>query len=185
MHDAGHLGPPIGIGGDRRGRRHRLVAIVGAIVAKQFSKVPENLMKMSVGVLLVTYGTFWSGEGLRVRWPGGDTWLLFLVVLYAAATWVAVTFGPTHPGILRRSAGMSEHRRFVVRLIKGFGRFWWDFFVGDTPELFVAALVVIGVTALLSETAGANTAAIIVLPILVVVALAVTLYRAQRSARRG
>ena len=60
------------------------------VVAKQLSKVPENLLKMSVGVLLVTYGTFWSGEGLRVRWPGGDTWLVFLAALYAFATWGAV-----------------------------------------------------------------------------------------------
>jgi uncharacterized membrane protein len=60
-----------------------LVAIVGVIVARQLSKVPENLMKMSVGVMLVSFGTFWTGEGLRVRWPGGDTMLLVLVVLYA------------------------------------------------------------------------------------------------------
>jgi uncharacterized membrane protein len=66
-----------------------LVAIVGAVVARQLSKVPENLMKMSVGVMLVSFGTFWTGEGLRVRWPGGDTMLLILVVIYALA--VAVT----------------------------------------------------------------------------------------------
>jgi Ca2+/H+ antiporter, TMEM165/GDT1 family len=67
-----------------------LVALCGVVVAKQLSRVPENLLKMSVGVLLVTYGTFWSGEGLRVRWPGGDTWLLFLAALYALTTWIAV-----------------------------------------------------------------------------------------------
>jgi uncharacterized membrane protein len=67
-----------------------LVALCGVVAAKQLSKVPENLLKMSVGVLLVTYGTFWSGEGLRVRWPGGDTWLVFLAALYAFSTWIAV-----------------------------------------------------------------------------------------------
>ena len=60
-----------------------LVAIVGVVVAKQLSSVPENAMKMSVGVLLVTYGTFWVGEGLKVHWPGNDTFLLFFVALYA------------------------------------------------------------------------------------------------------
>jgi uncharacterized membrane protein len=40
-------------------------------------------MKMSVGVMLISFGTFWTGEGLHVRWPGGDTMLLVLVVLYA------------------------------------------------------------------------------------------------------
>jgi hypothetical protein len=69
----------------------------------------------------------------------------------------------------------------VLRLLIGFGRFWWDFLIGDTPELFVAAVTVIGVTALLSEFAGFNVAAIIVLPLLVVVSLGLSLYRAQGS----
>jgi len=68
-----------------------LVAIIGAVVAKQLSSVPENAMKMSVGVLLVTYGTFWVGEGLKVRWPGNDTFLLAFVGIYAVVCWLLVT----------------------------------------------------------------------------------------------
>jgi Ca2+/H+ antiporter, TMEM165/GDT1 family len=67
-----------------------LVAACGVIVAKQLSSVPENALKMSVGVLLVTYGTFWTGEGLKVRWPGGDTMLLGLAAIYAVVTWLFV-----------------------------------------------------------------------------------------------
>ncbi len=67
-----------------------LVALCGVIVAKQLSSVPENALKMSVGVLLVTYGTFWTGEGLKVRWPGGDTMLLGLIAAYALVTWLFV-----------------------------------------------------------------------------------------------
>ncbi len=75
-----------------------IVAVVGAVVAKQLSKVPENAMKMSVGVLLVSYGTFWVGEGLKVRWPGGDTFLAGFVVLYACVCWALVTMiTPQHP----------------------------------------------------------------------------------------
>ncbi len=74
-----------------------LVAGVGAVVAKQLSKVPENAMKMSVGVMLVSYGTFWVGEGLRVRWPGTDAFLLVCVVFYAVATALVV-------GAARRSS---------------------------------------------------------------------------------
>jgi hypothetical protein len=33
----------------------------------------------------------------------------------------------------------------LVRGLTAFGRFWWDFLVGDTPELFLAVLVVIAV----------------------------------------
>lgn len=31
----------------------------------------------------------------------------------------------------------------VFRSLSAFGRFWWEFLIGDTPELFVATLVVI------------------------------------------
>jgi hypothetical protein len=71
-----------------------------------------------------------------------------------------------------------------VRLLKGFGMFWWDFLVGDTPELFVAALVIIGVVMLLSVVGHFNTAAMIVLPVLAVSALTISLRRAQRAARK-
>jgi uncharacterized membrane protein len=38
----------------------------------------------------VTYGSFWTGEGLHVRWPGGDTMLLGLAAIYAVVTWLFV-----------------------------------------------------------------------------------------------
>jgi uncharacterized membrane protein len=67
-----------------------LVGLCGVVVAKQLSSVPENALKMSVGVLLVTYGTFWTGEGLKVKWPGGDTMLIGLTAIYAVITWLFV-----------------------------------------------------------------------------------------------
>ena len=79
---------------------------------------------------------------------------------------------------------MSHQRPLVLRLLIGFGRFWWDFLIGDTPELFVAALTVIGVIALLSEVAGANVAAIVALPLLVIASLSISLYRAQSASRK-
>jgi hypothetical protein len=79
---------------------------------------------------------------------------------------------------------MNEHPALVSRILKGFGRFWWDFLVGDTPELFVAALVIIGVIALLSERGHFNSAAVVVLPLLAILALATSLWRAIRESRR-
>jgi uncharacterized membrane protein len=68
-----------------------IVAIVGALVARQLAGVPENAMKMTVGVMLVSFGTFWSGEGVGVHWPGSDLALPVLVGGYALVTWVTVT----------------------------------------------------------------------------------------------
>ncbi len=67
-----------------------LVAVVGAVVAKQLSSVPENAMKTTVGVMLISYGTFWAGEGLGIHWPGSDGFLALLVVLYGVATYGVV-----------------------------------------------------------------------------------------------
>jgi hypothetical protein len=76
---------------------------------------------------------------------------------------------------------MSERQPLVVRLLKGFAMFWWDFLVGDTPELFLAALVIIGVVAWLSEALHANTAAVIILPVLAIGALTFSIRRATAT----
>jgi hypothetical protein len=78
-----------------------------------------------------------------------------------------------------------NRRPLVLQLLTGFARFWWDFLIGDTPDLFVAALTIIGVIALLSEVAGLNVAAIVALPLMVIVSLGVTLYRAQRTTNKS
>ena len=66
-----------------------LVLVVGIAVHRPLSRVPENLMKYSVGLLLSTFGLFWLVEGLNavassahpVEWPGGD--LALPVILLA------------------------------------------------------------------------------------------------------
>ena len=77
-----------------------------------------------------------------------------------------------------------KEQPMVVRLIRGFAMFWWDFLVGDTPEITVAVVAIIGVTALLSESHHENTAAIVALPLLAVVALGASVQRARRAARK-
>ncbi|MHB1209477.1 MAG: hypothetical protein ACYC1I_07175 [Acidimicrobiales bacterium] len=80
---------------------------------------------------------------------------------------------------------MSEqHSPLVVRLLKGFGRFWWDFLVGDTPELFAAAIVIIGAVALSRIVLQENALAVALLPLLAVVALALSVRRARRATRK-
>ena len=67
-----------------------VVAIIGAIVSKQLTKVPENAMKMGVGLMLVSFGSFWSGEGLGVRWPLSDASILALVAIYGLVTFLLI-----------------------------------------------------------------------------------------------
>jgi uncharacterized membrane protein len=67
-----------------------MVAAVGAVVARQLAGVPENAMKMTVGLMLVSFGTFWSGEGVGVHWPGSDLAIPVLVGVYGVVAWVTV-----------------------------------------------------------------------------------------------
>ena len=76
-----------------------LVAGAGVALARQLSAVPENAMKMAVGIMLVSYGSFWTGEGLKVAWPGGDVMLLGLVGLYGAATAVVIRLLRATPAV--------------------------------------------------------------------------------------
>jgi uncharacterized membrane protein len=67
-----------------------VVTAAGAIAARPLSRVPENTMKFTVGLMLVTFGTFWLGEGLGLDWPGADASLLWLLALYGLLSWGAV-----------------------------------------------------------------------------------------------
>ncbi len=53
-----------------------LVAGVGVAVRAPLARVPENWMKFAVGVMLTTFGIFWSVEGAGADWPGSDASLL-------------------------------------------------------------------------------------------------------------
>ena len=66
-----------------------LVAIATALVRRPFGRIPENTLKFVVGVMLVTFGTFWLGEGLGIEWPLGDATVLLLVAAYAALALLA------------------------------------------------------------------------------------------------
>ncbi|MHB8328877.1 MAG: COG4280 domain-containing protein [Acidimicrobiales bacterium] len=59
-----------------------VVALVGLVVARQLAGVPENVMKMTVGLMLVSFGTFWSGEGVGAHWPGTDLAIPVLIGVY-------------------------------------------------------------------------------------------------------
>jgi len=56
-----------------------VVILVGALLREPLSRVPENTIKFAVGLLLSTFGLFWSVEGLGVEWPSGDLAILGLL----------------------------------------------------------------------------------------------------------
>ena len=68
----------------------------------------------------------------------------------------------------------------VARMVAAFGRFWWDFLIGDTPELFVGAVLVVGLVALVCVDHAARSWAAVLLPVLVAGLLGSSVWRAKR-----
>ncbi len=93
----------IAIGAGRTGTL--LPASVGAVAAllvviglglalhRPLARVPENLLKFTVGVLLSAFGTFWVGEGLGLVWPGADWSILGLLAGYLFVGLAMVSIG--------------------------------------------------------------------------------------------
>jgi uncharacterized membrane protein len=80
----------LGLAAVSAGAAALVVLIVGLIVHRQLSGVPENAMKMGVGLMLVSFGTFWAAEGVHVTWPGTDLAIPVLVAFYGLVAWVLV-----------------------------------------------------------------------------------------------
>jgi uncharacterized membrane protein len=76
-----------------------LVAVVGVLVHAPLSRVPENTMKFAVGVMLTTFGIFWSTEGAGAHWPGNDASLPGVLGFVILLSFGAVT-------LLRRRRAM-------------------------------------------------------------------------------
>ena len=63
-----------------------VVVAAGLLVHAPLSRVPENTMKFSVGVMLTTFGLFWGAEGAGVRWPGNDASILGVLAFVLAGS---------------------------------------------------------------------------------------------------
>jgi uncharacterized membrane protein len=55
------------------------VVLAGLVLRRPLARVPENMLKFAVGVLISSFGIFWVGEGLGFHWPGEDLSILGLV----------------------------------------------------------------------------------------------------------
>jgi uncharacterized membrane protein len=61
-----------------------VVILLGLLLHRPLTRVPENTLKFAVGVLLSAFGTFWMGEGAGFAWPGEDLSLLGLAAGFVA-----------------------------------------------------------------------------------------------------
>jgi uncharacterized membrane protein len=68
-----------------------VVLAVAVVIRRPLAMVPENQLKFVVGLMLVTFGTFWAGEGLGIEWPGDDLALLLIALTYLGLAVLGVT----------------------------------------------------------------------------------------------
>ncbi|MDB5027341.1 MAG: putative rane protein [Candidatus Eremiobacteraeota bacterium] len=73
------------------------VVVAGLALKTPASRVPENTMKFVVGVMLTSFGTFWTGEGLGISWWGSDLSLLILAAFYLAVSGLLVAVARRAP----------------------------------------------------------------------------------------
>jgi uncharacterized membrane protein len=59
-----------------------LVLGVGLMIHKPLARVPENTLKLIVGLMLTSFSVFWIGEGLGVEWPGADLAILAFLAIF-------------------------------------------------------------------------------------------------------
>jgi uncharacterized membrane protein len=83
-------------------------------VHRPLANVPENTLKYVVGLMLVSFGTFWSTEGLgifsssgdSIRWPGGDWAILALLAFWVV--WSRVLIGWLRSRLPAATAGAED-----------------------------------------------------------------------------
>jgi uncharacterized membrane protein len=85
-----------------------LVLAVGLIVHRPLSRIPENTLKLGVGVLLSAFGVYWTGEGLGIAWPGEDLASVAFAVLFLV-TGLALA-ASLRKGVRRAEAGRAIGR---------------------------------------------------------------------------
>ena len=103
--------------------------------------MPENTVKFGVGVMLTSFGIFWTSEGAGIDWPGGDASLLLVIAFVVGVSLALVALVDRSMGARRDHIG----RGHAVKWLGGFAKFWYDFIVGDDWRLAICVVVMVAV----------------------------------------
>jgi hypothetical protein len=69
----------------------------------------------------------------------------------------------------------------LSRVARSFGLFWWDFLVGDTPELLIAVVLIVALALSLRHHHDVD---IILLPVVTVLFLVASTLRGRQRGKR-
>jgi uncharacterized membrane protein len=145
------------------------VLVLGVVLRAPLTRVPENLMKASVGVMLSAFGTFFAGEGIGVRWWHADVSILLLVALYATLFLVFAQ-------LLKRPVGVP-----VPGVVRAVVAELWGLVVGAGSLALAAIAAVLGAALLAARLSDARGWAALVLVGGIVLALVIAVAESRRD----
>ncbi len=169
------------------------VTAAGLAARAPLARVPENTLKLAVGVMLTSFGMFWAVEGAGTEWPGGEAALLAIIPgVLMAATAIA---GPMRRATMRRVVHPALGNQIGTALTKtrpadgkGITRMVvlplavWEFIVGDDWRTAIGVALALALTAL---AARGGVAAWWVMPVAVLWLLALSIQRAAHESSRS
>jgi len=166
-----------------------IATIAGFVLARPLSRVPENAMKFSVGILLTSFGIFWGAEGSGAKWPG-DNWAVLGLIGFVSALSVSLVIFLKRKYSRQQVEVFEELSEFaeelilepqtggVINGIKAFGEFWYDFIIGDDWTIAVGILLAFFGTEWLKGSTGQSW---FLLPIATALLVSNSLVRATKN----
>ncbi len=73
-----------------------IVVALGFALRAPLTKIPENTLKYIVGIMLVSFGTFWGGEGLGIVWFLSDFSILVLIAFFLLFSGIIINWLKTY-----------------------------------------------------------------------------------------
>jgi uncharacterized membrane protein len=144
------------------------VIVAGVALRAPLTRVPENLMKASVGVMLTSFGVFFVGEGIGVDWWHDDVSILLLVALFAVLFVVCSR-------LLRRPPRVR-----APRVVTAVASEIWGLVVGGGTLALAAVAAVLAAALLVAKAGDAGGWAALLLVAGVVTALVVAVAGSRR-----
>ncbi len=151
-----------------------VVVAAGVVVRHPLTRVPENTVKYAVGVMLTSFGTFFAGEGLGVKWWNNDVALLFLIAGYALASLILVQY-------LRSGTRLELDRIRPWRMLRAAILEVWGLFVTDGMLAIFAVTALLFVVVYIDKFRGDPTNAGVVLVAGVLLSVCVAVLRVSRA----
>lgn len=155
-----------------------VVCMAGVFIRRPLTRVPENTVKYAVGVMLTSFGTFFTGEGLGVDWWNGDVVLLPMIAGYAVASLLFVQY-------LRRRQGLQFGQIALLRPLRAAVLEVWGLFVTDGTLAIFAVAALLFVAVFIDRFGGQRSVAGWVLVAGVLLAMATALRGAVQAASRA